>query len=236
MQPSEIQDACERGQQLLIQTEYWSAELILAEAENAAWMSREFDALSRLYLPLQECRRQRRQKCLDGIICLDILARSPEDSIDPKEIVNRYPQGTLLVGGWQSITLAVEVRRLQFERRQYAETFLAAVYPAGESISISISPFAAIEPQRMRTGGDLMQDHSLMMHESTLRCGPGAPAKELAAQANTLWELLHAPFLLDADRATDPLHKIELYRKTIEVDYGCELAHQKLAEVARQLA
>ena len=34
----------------------------------------------------------------------------------------------------------------------------------------------------------------------------------------------------------DPIQKIEGYRKTIAVDYACELAHQKLADVARTIA
>jgi hypothetical protein len=34
----------------------------------------------------------------------------------------------------------------------------------------------------------------------------------------------------------DPLLRIEHYRHTICVDYACELAHQKLADVAKDLA
>ena len=52
----------------------------------------------------------------------------------------------------------------------------------------------------------------------------------------TLWERLHRPFLAEADAEPDPIAQIEKYRRTIEVDYACELAHQRLAAVARQLA
>jgi len=34
----------------------------------------------------------------------------------------------------------------------------------------------------------------------------------------------------------DPLSKFESYRKTIRVDYACELAHQKLSAVAREMS
>jgi hypothetical protein len=50
-----------------------------------------------------------------------------------------------------------------------------------------------------------------------------------------MWERLHAPFLAAADMQVDPLQKIEGYRRTIRVDYACELAHQKASTVARQM-
>jgi hypothetical protein len=51
----------------------------------------------------------------------------------------------------------------------------------------------------------------------------------------SMWERLHAPFLAQADMTHDPEQKIEAYRRTIAVDYACELAHQRLADVARAL-
>jgi hypothetical protein len=50
-----------------------------------------------------------------------------------------------------------------------------------------------------------------------------------------MWERLHAPFLAAADSAVDPIQRIEGYRKTIRVDYACELAHQKLSDLAKKL-
>jgi hypothetical protein len=52
----------------------------------------------------------------------------------------------------------------------------------------------------------------------------------------TLWERLHAPFLAAADAQSDPIRKMDLYRRTIQVDYACELAHQKLSDVAKNLS
>jgi hypothetical protein len=51
-----------------------------------------------------------------------------------------------------------------------------------------------------------------------------------------MWERLHAPVLASADAEADPLRKIEAYRRVIRVDYACELAHQKLSQVAHDLA
>jgi hypothetical protein len=51
-----------------------------------------------------------------------------------------------------------------------------------------------------------------------------------------LWERLHLPFLAAADMQPDPIHRIHGYRRAIEVDYACELAHQKLSDAARSIA
>jgi hypothetical protein len=52
----------------------------------------------------------------------------------------------------------------------------------------------------------------------------------------SIWEQLHAPFLAAADAQVDPLRRIHAYRRAIEVDYACELAHQKLSAAAREVA
>src|SRR6185437_482453 len=124
----DLQTLCAQGQEKLMATEYLQAERTLAAAEDIAWTRKDFDTLSRLYLPLQEARRQRRQRCGEGIVCLDLLARSTSEQPDPHEIVEAFPVGELLVAGWASIAPALEVRRLQREKMLYIETFLAAVY------------------------------------------------------------------------------------------------------------
>ena len=58
---------------------------------------------------------------------------------------------------------------------------------------------------------------------------------ETFAKVASLWERLHLPFLRDADAEAEPLKRIERYRRTIAVDYACELAHQKLSQTAREL-
>ena len=82
MTPSDVQALCEQGQQLLMETRYWDAERALAQAERIAWEARDWDTLARLYMPLQEARRQRRQRCGEGVIALDLLAEGASDQID----------------------------------------------------------------------------------------------------------------------------------------------------------
>src|SRR5215212_4799219 len=106
----DLQALCELGQQQLMRTEYLDAEATLERAEQIAWDSKDFDTLSRLYMPLQEARRQRRQRCGEGIIALDLIATGPEDAIDGRRIVENYPHGQLLVAGWGTAAPAREVR------------------------------------------------------------------------------------------------------------------------------
>src|SRR5476651_2360561 len=66
MDSGQIQSLCQLGQEQLTRMEYLEAERTLAAAEKPAWDVRDFDALARLYMPLQEARRQRRQRCGEG--------------------------------------------------------------------------------------------------------------------------------------------------------------------------
>ncbi len=99
MTATDVQALCERGQQLLMETRYWEAERTLAEAERIAWEARDWDTLARLYMPLQETRRQRRQRCGEGVVALDLLAEGASDDVDPGQILTNYPHGQLLVAG-----------------------------------------------------------------------------------------------------------------------------------------
>src|SRR3954447_14994569 len=124
-----LQDLCELGSEQLIQTQYLAAEATLAGAEEQAWANRDWDTLSRLYMPLQEARRQRRQRCGEGIVALDLVSEGPDDLVDGRHVVENFPHGQFLVAGWGSIQAALKVRQLQAEHELYVETFLAASYP-----------------------------------------------------------------------------------------------------------
>src|SRR5438445_726544 len=100
-----LQELCEAGQEQLMAMEY-----LQAEAERRAWEARDWDTLARLYMPLQEARRQRRQRCGEGIVCLDLIAQGPGDAVDARRVVQNYPHGQLLVAGWGSIAPALGVR------------------------------------------------------------------------------------------------------------------------------
>src|SRR5213082_563149 len=124
-----LQERCELGQQQLMRTQYLEAEATLASAESEAWEKKDFDTLARLYMPLQEARRQRRQRCGEGVVCLDLLAEGEADHIDPAHVVAHYPHAQLLIAGWGTIAPAAAVREVAAKSGLYVETVLAATYP-----------------------------------------------------------------------------------------------------------
>ena len=218
MNADDIQNLCQRGQDQLSRMEYLAAEKTLAEAEGLAWGARDWDSLSRLYMPLQESRRQRRQRCGEGTIRLDFVASRPDDALNGPQIVRDIGQGQILIAGWETVEPAIAARRAAAELGLYVDVFLAAVYPGADCAKIVIFPAA----------------------ESSLK-GIETTAEELDAVRSyeavmDVWERLHAPFLAEADGTADPLARIGEYRRTIQVDYACELAHQKLADTARRLS
>jgi hypothetical protein len=241
MTDSELQTLCERGQELLIETRYWEAERALENAERLAWDARDWDALSRLYMPLQEARRQRRQRCGEGVVALDLVSEGPADRVDPAQIVANYPHAQLLVAGWASIQPAVGVRRLASGSRLYVETFLAATYPVGAAKAVVIVPTedVALPPaDREWSIDELIRNlppHSIVLAENQLPAGSRRGSTQTYAQVMDIWERLAAPFLAAADMTVDPIARVEAYRRTIRVDYACELAHQKLSDVAKSL-
>jgi hypothetical protein len=221
--------------------EYLDAEKTLCEAEKIAFAQRDFDTLGRLYMPLQETRRQRRQRCGEGVVCLDLIAQGPDDHISAQRIVENFPHGQLLVAGWGSIAQAVTTRELQKELGLYVETFLGAAYPIGDARAVAIVPLDGVKlpdptPRSIDELIRLLPPHSMVYHENELPKGSQKGSWQTYANVMNMWERLHAPFLAQADQTVEPLQKIEMYRKTIAVDYACELAHQKIADVARSIA
>jgi hypothetical protein len=231
---TELQDLCATGQRLLMEMEYLQAEEMLVHAEALALKEQDYDALARLYMPLQEARRQRRQRCGEGTIRLDLLAANEKQVPTAEPTADRYKQGQFIIAGWGSIQPALDLRRLARERGLYAEAFLAAVYPMHSGKVIVLIPTEeAVLPKPEPMPIDLLlrrlPAHSLVLGEQQI------PSPTYSHVMN-LWEQLHSPFLAAAVLEHDPLRKIAAYRKTIQVDYACELAHQNLAQTARQLA
>src|SRR5690242_14360055 len=145
----DLQSLCELGQEQLMRMEYLDAEKTLCEAEKIALAERDYDTLGRLYMPLQEARRQRRQRCGEGVVALDLIAQGPSDAVEGRRIIENFPHGQLLVAGWQSIGAAVDVRRLASQHGLYVETFLAAAYPIGGEVVVAIVP---LEDTTLPTG------------------------------------------------------------------------------------
>lgn len=222
---SDLQNLCERGQQLLMRMEYLDAEKALVEADAIATRIEDFDTLARLYMPLQEARRQRRQRAGEGIVRLDLIATSPDVQLDPEQIVARYPQGQLLVAGWQSIEPALRIRDLQRQQNLYLDTFLAAAYRDDSGIVVRVLP-EALASEAM----------SITFRLDELPKGERKGTWQTYAEVMDIWERLHRPYLAAADAGADPVQKIAGFRRTIEVDYACELAHQKLSAVAGALS
>jgi hypothetical protein len=237
----DLQAMCERGQEELMRMEYLHAEATLAHAEEIAWDRKDFDTLSRLYMPLQETRRQRRQRCGEGIVALNLIAQGATDMVDGRRVIENYPHGQLLVAGWGSIAPSLMVRELQAQHQLYVETFLAAVYPVGAGRAVVIVPLPETPPPDRQPASidDLIRlapPHSLVYNADELPQGIRKGDWHTYAEVMAMWERLHAPFLASADMQVDPIQKMEGYRKTIRVDYACELAHQKLSDVAKSLS
>jgi hypothetical protein len=244
--PQYLQHQCELGQRQLMEMDYLSAAATLSSAAQIAESAGDFDTLARLLLPLQEAQRQRRQRAGEGMVCLDLLARGPDEQLDPSEIVRKFPAGQLLVAGWADIRPALEVRRLQAHRGLYLDTFLAAVYPVSDAgaqpnwaVVIVPLPDAILLSPIARNIADLanqLPPHSLILRPDDLPVGSHRATADTYGQVMDLWERLHAPFLAAADAETDPRAKIAAYTKTIAVDYACELAYQRMADVLQQLS
>jgi hypothetical protein len=237
----ETQSLCETGQEQLMRLDYLAAQQTLEQAERLALEARDYDALARLYMPLQETRRQIRQRCGEGVVRLDLLARDADDRHPADTILRDHPQGQLLVAGWGSIQPAVEVRRQARQRKLFVETFLAAVYPASAVRVVAIVPLdGALLPEPVDRPIDqlikLLPAHTIVVAESELPRGATPGDWKTFSKVMNLWEQLHQPFLAAADSQPDLAMRIEDYRKTIAVDSACELAHQRLADTARRLS
>jgi hypothetical protein len=236
-----LQEQCELGQRQLMDMQYLAAAATLADAAQQAWTAGDFDTLARVYMPLQEARRQRRQRAGEGIVCLDLLAKGPDDEPDPAAVLKEIPHGQLLVAGWGNCRPASELRRLIEERALYAEVFLAAVYPtaAGRLVVILPTADAKLPSPNNQSPRDLaaaLPPHSLIFPADQLPRGRQSGTVETYGFVLGIWERLHGPFLAAADAEADLNLRMEAYRRTIEVDYACELAHQRLAETAKNLA
>jgi hypothetical protein len=250
-QSQDLQALCARGQELLLATDYLAAEAMLLRAEALALGAGDFDTLARLYLPLQEARRQRRQRCGEGVICLDLIAKGPDDrAIDAQAIARLIPCGQLLVAGWGSIAPALALREIAWREKLYLETFLAAAYEVGDKTVIVIAPHARTKlPTAQEKIGSVEELRNWVGYEclifplASLPKGERRGAKAYS-QVMLLWERLHGSFLTEVEAMTkawgeamtDPMWKMDAYRQVIEVDYACELAHQRLSETAMRLA
>ena len=245
-----LQALCEEGSELLVRTRYLEAEAALARAEEIAWAAQDWDTLGRLYMPLQEARRQRRQRCGDGTVKLDWVAQTPyEEPVEAATVLQAQPSGQMLVAAWGTVAPAVELRRLAAEQGLYAETFLAAAFPVADPVTptemtrvVVVVPLpdaplpdaaTALPPEDL---GKRLPPGCLVLRPDELPAGQRKGTPQTYAEVMSLWERLHRPFLAAADAEPDPVRRMALYRQAIRVDYACEFAHQRLSNVAKELA
>jgi hypothetical protein len=242
MIPPDLQEQCELGQRQLMQMEYLAAVATLSAAERRAWEAKDWDSLSRLLMPLQEARRQCRQRCGEGMICLDLLAQGPDSEPDAAAIVEQIPQGQLLIAGWGNIEPAVQLRQLAAQRGLYLETFLAAAYPIqSAALAVAIVPLSdaampAAKDWDLPSLSAALPPHSLLLQSNQLPRGRRHATAQTYGEVLSFWERLHAPFLAQAEAQTEPIKKMQAYRRALQVDPACELAHQRMADVAKQLS
>jgi hypothetical protein len=241
MDEPSLQQLCEQGGHELIRTDYLAAIDTLGQAERMAWEARDFDTLSRVHMPLQEAYRQARLRCLEGAVALNLLA-GPTTPMDAAAVLDRYPRGQLLIGGWGTVAPAAAARRLAAQRRTYVEVFLAAVFPLTDAPPVAVVlPEETVrlpdaEPRRLAQLATLLPAEAVILSSADLPPAAERATPLLEQFVLELWERLHAPLLAAAEAQPDLLQRIAGYRTTLAADPGCELAHQNLSIAARQLA
>ncbi len=224
--------------------DYLAAEATFEQAEQLATQQHDLSTLARLYMPLQEARRQIRQRCGEGAVQPTLLASGPDDSAtNPEATIERFPQGQLLIAGWGSIEPALKFRKLARQRQLYVETFLAAVYPTGDHTprAVVIVPLEDmtlpdVRPVPIDIQIAKLPPHAVVLSESELPTPLLKGTTESYALTMSIWERLHAPFLAAAEMEVQPDRKIDALRRAIRVDNACEIAHQRLSDLFRERA
>lgn len=255
-----MQALCAIGQGLLMQTDYRAADVVLTHAEARAWSDQDWDGLSRLYMPLQESRRQRRQLCGEGVVRLDLIERGDASIPSAEMILETYPHGQLLVAGRCTLGPAIELRErvAQGERQRlkgsrelgsgreeargegYVETFLAASYFVEGAWWIVIAPHAESEvprsdPSSVQRLRESVGEGAIVVHADRLPAKIARGDAETFASTMAWWEQLAAPFLKKGLALADGIEKIAQLREAIRVDSACELAHQTISRTARAM-
>jgi hypothetical protein len=144
------------------------------------------------------------------------------------------------VAGWGTIEPALKVREMAAELGLYVETFLGAVYAGADGKRVVvITPLGEVAVPVVGSVEELrgkLPDGCVVLGEDELPRGARKGTYLTYGEVMVMWERLHTPFLAAADGEKDAVARMEGYRKTIRADYACELAHQRLSDVARELA
>ena len=250
-----LQELCGRGQALLMQTRYVEALAVLEKAERLALEALDWDTLARLYLPLQETRRQIRQRCGEGEVDLGVMlppGMVGREKAFAEDFVRTHRHGQYLIAGngaeSGALGFATAVRKLAQDQGLFVEAFLGVWYAIGGPTGMRVVAVAPMPEAAM----PVITDASSL--DDVARAIPGycllLPSNDLGprtARGNTttygrtmaMWERLAATHLagcLSASNSVPVQQRIEELRKVIQIDPGCEIAHQQVAKIAMQQA
>ncbi|MFN4241921.1 MAG: hypothetical protein ACK4PI_01640 [Tepidisphaerales bacterium] len=236
---SDVQALCEVASQKLVATDYIAAERLLERAKSLAMEQQDFDTLARLMFPLQEARRQKRQRCGEGVVRFDLVCR---DAAEACEAVRHMPHGQLLIRGPASTAPAEAARRLVKSEGWFVDVLLGADFPlAGGGVLTAVFPRPAdlrtlAVPTPLEVLLQRLPPHVVTLNPAELPAGPRPGTAATFARVMDIFERLHRPFLAMADAMPVSAARLSAYDEVLAVDYACELAHQNAAEVARELA
>lgn len=238
-QETDLQALCNRASERLVATDYLGAEALLVKVKGLAEGARDFDTLSRLLYPLQEARRQRRQRCGEGVVRLDLRAETAEEGA---ALLGAYPQGQLLVSGWKTTAPAEALRLAAAQAGAFLDVFLGARLSVSGGAEVTVVLPKPAELSRVPDGLPLdgllgrLPPHAVVLGPGELPGGERRGSPATFAVTMGLWERLHRPYLALADQMPVGLERLRAYDEVLMVDYACELAHQNAAEVARLLS
>ena len=171
-------------------------------------------------MPLQEARRQRRQRCGEGVVALDLIAQGPHDDrrrpTDRGEFSARAAarrrvgvdraggSGSAPSGGARAVRRDVSRGgRIPSAARRRSSSCHWTMRNCRRAIST-----------RSRTWKSSCRNHSLVAERSAIVNGQRKGTPQTFGEVMALWERLHAPFLAEADAERDLVRQIERYRLT----------------------
>jgi hypothetical protein len=235
---NDLQGMCAQGQRLLALTDYLAAEEVLEKAVHLAADSGDWDTVSRGLMPLQEARRQARQRCGEGEV--DLTIRLPHGvATDEKAaqawaegFLSQHGEGQFLVAGHDSLLPAIKLRELASKRKLYVECLLAK-WTKNATGNVLVKVLAEA------TG-----DADLERSDDQLQLKQAQGDTHSYARVMKLWEDLAMPALRQAQTIAHQLKNkqatmrqvFEAYIRVIRIDNACELAHQELAACAKEHA
>lgn len=228
----------------LARMDYLTCEVKCLQALVLARREQDWDSYSRILLPLQESRRQRRMIAAEAIIRLG----STDLPADPESWLIALPEGCIVVTHPHTLEDAKLLRDTAWRRRLYVEV-LYADNPASDPIwklTTFDGPSATCyKPAPPAAWIDRWLSHSASAPGSS----PAPGSSESADSAGPRLQLSTSPadWFLDAAEAlgdatlelaqahpyASPAEKVDALRRCLDSVTDHEIIHQELASAAR---